>query len=101
VSRKYRHYLLKFAVTEMSPFSGTVSTQVMPLHEPLNPVKVEPLPALAISESVEPIGKSARQMPPFTPFAMLHARPPGELDTEPLPVPVPADIVTDPGTAKR
>jgi len=85
----------------MSPFSGTVSTQVIPLHDPLNPVKVDPLLALGISESVEPTGKIARQMPPFTPLAMLQARPPGELDTEPLPAPAPEFTVTEPGTARR
>lgn len=92
---------MKFAVTEMSPFSGTVSTHVIPLHDPLNPVKVDPLLALGISDSVEPTGKIARQIPPLTPLAILQARPPGELDTEPLPVPAPEATVTEPGTARR
>ncbi len=85
----------------MSPFSGTVSVQDMPLHDPLKPVNVDPLAGLAISVTVEPTGKMARQMPLFTPFMMLHATPPGDVDTEPLPAPVPAITVTEPGTASR
>ena len=96
-----RRHLVKFAVTVMSPFSGTCSTQVMPLQLPLNPVNVEPAAAIGISESVEPTGKMARQMPPLMPLAMLHARPPGELETDPLPAPAPAFTVTEPGTASR
>ena len=42
----------------------------------------------------------ARQIPLLTPLAIEHARPPGELETDPLPVP-PDRIVIDPGTATR
>ena len=88
-------------MTEMSPFSGTVITQVMPLHDPLNPVNVEPLAAVAISVTLDPTGKMARQIPLLTPFAMLQATPPGELETVPLPAPAPDITVTAPGTASR
>jgi len=92
---------MKFAVTEMSPFSGTCSTQVIPLQLPLNPVNVDPALAIGSNDSVDPTGKIARQIPPLVPFAMLHASPPGELDTDPLPAPGPAFTVTDPGMARR
>ena len=92
---------MKFAVTVRSPFSGTVSTHVIPLHDPLKPVNVNPLLATGISVTVEPTGKIARQMPLFTVFVMEHAMPPGELDTDPLPAPLPDMIVTEPGTASR
>ena len=76
-------------------------TQVIPLHAPLNPVNVCPLLAVGISDTVEPTGKMARQIPVLTPFAMLHASPPGELDTDPEPEPLPDSSVMDPGTATR
>lgn len=85
----------------MSPFSGIVITQVMPLHEPLKPVNVAPPLAVAISVTVDPTGKMARQMPVLTPPLIEQATPPGELDTDPAPVPEPAITVTDPGTARR
>ena len=94
-------YGVKFAVTVRSPFSGTVMTQVMPLHEPVNPVNVEPELAIGISVTVEPTGKMARQIPLFTPFAIEQATPPGELETEPFPEPAPDRMVMDPGTARR
>ena len=34
------YHWMKFAATVMSPFSGTVSVHVMPVHEPVKPVKV-------------------------------------------------------------
>jgi hypothetical protein len=92
---------VKPTVTLRSPFSGTVITQVVPVHDPLNPVKVDPLPGDAISVTVDPTGKIARQIPDLTPFVMVHATPPGELETDPLPVPLPTLTVTDPGTANR
>jgi hypothetical protein len=94
-------YGVKFAVTVRSPFSGTVNTQVIPLQDPLNPVNVDPELALGTIVIVEPTGKIARQIPDFVPFAIEHARPPGELDTEPLPVPPPDSTVMEPGTARR
>lgn len=94
-------YGLKFAVTVISPFSGTVIVHVMPLHDPLKPVNVNPLLATAISITLEPTGKIARQIPDLIPLTMLHASPPGELETVPLPPPVPAMTVTAPGTATR
>ena len=74
---------------------------VMPLHDPLNPANVKPVFATGIRVTDEPTGKIARQMPLFTPFAITHAIPPGELDTEPFPVPVPDMMVIEPGTARR
>lgn len=92
---------MKFAETVRSPFSGIVTVHVMPLHDPVNPVNVKPVFAIGISETVDPTGKIARQMPLFTPFAIEHATPPGELETEPLPVPLPDMMVSEPGTARR
>ena len=89
------------AVTVRSPFSGTVSTQVMPLHDPEKPVKVDPLVTVGIRVTVDPTGKIARQIPDFTPLAIEQARPPGELEIAPLPPPAPVLIVIDPGTASR
>lgn len=92
---------MKFAVTVRSPFSGTVSTQVIPLHDPLNPVNVDPELAIGTIVTVDPTGKIARQIPDFTPFVIEHASPPGELDTDPPPVPLPDSTVIEPGTARR
>lgn len=64
-------------------------------------MKVNPVFATGISVTVEPIGKIERQIPVFTPLVMVQATPPGELDTDPLPVPEPASTVTAPGTATR
>lgn len=94
-------YGVKFASTTKSPFSGTVSVHVIPLHEPLNPVNVNPALGVAIKRTVEPTGNTARQMPLFTRFTIEQATPPGVLETEPLPAPLPAMIVTEPGTARR
>jgi hypothetical protein len=92
---------MKFAVTIMSPFSGTTTVHVVPVHTPEKPAKVDPALGVAIKVTVEPTGKMARHTPPLTRLAMEHATPPGVLETVPFPVPVPLLIVTAPGIASR
>lgn len=94
-------YGVKFAVTVRSPFSGTVSTHVMPVQSPLNPAKVDPAFGAGISVTVEPTGKMARQIPDLVPPVIWQARPPGELEMVPVPPPAPVFTVIDPGTASR
>jgi hypothetical protein len=82
--------VLKVAVTVVAAF--TVTAQVaLPLHAPLQPAKVEPEAALAVS---------VIRVPAATIFvqAVPHAIPAGELVTVPAPVPFfVTDIVTDSG----
>ncbi len=93
---------MKVALTINSPFSGTTSVQVaVPLQAPEKPVNLKPVLATGISVTVEPTGKIARQIPPLMVFVMVQASPPGELETEPLPVPAPLLTVIAPGTARR
>jgi hypothetical protein len=71
----------------LAAFIVDVQVDAVPLHPPLQPVNVEPASGVAVSVTVEPATKLARQADP-------QEMPDGEDVTVPLPVP---PLVTDSG----
>ena len=73
------------AVTERAALIETVQVTEAPLQAPLQPVKLEPAAATAVSVTVAPFVKSLSQVMP-------QSMPAGLLVTEPLPVPAFATV---------
>lgn len=75
---------LKVAPTFLAAVMATVHVLNEPVHAPLQPAKVEPVAAAAVSVTLVPVAKEALQDAP-------QEMPAGELETVPFPVP---DFVT-------
>ena len=73
------------AVTERATSRVTVQVADEPAQAPLQPVKLEPAAATAVSVTLAPFAKSSSQVAP-------HTMPAGLLVTEPLPVPALATV---------
>ena len=72
-------------MTDRAALIETVQVAEAPLQAPLQPVKLEPAAAAAVSVTVEPLAKSFSQVAP-------QAMPAGLLVTEPFPVPALATV---------
>ena len=76
---------MNVAVTDRATSSVTVQVADDPVHAPLQPVKLEPAAATAVSVTDAPFVKSFSQVAP-------QSMPAGLLVTEPLPVPAFATV---------
>lgn len=75
---------LKAAVTLRAALIGTVQVRAVPVHEPLHPLKVVPVPGVAVNLTEVPLSKLAGQLVPVVPVAaVVHASPAGEEATVP------------------
>src|SRR5690606_14146428 len=84
---------VKVAMTWRSSVMDTVQLP-MPLQAPPQPLKVEPVDAMALSVTLPPSGKLSVQSPPqFTPV--------GDDDTRPDPVPLRATVSVRAGPARK
>ena len=70
----------KVAVADFAPFIVTVHVVEAPAHAPLQPVKLEPVAATAVSVTLAPSAKVVWQVAP-------QSMPAGPLVTTPLPLP--------------
>jgi hypothetical protein len=73
------------AVTDRAALIATLQVAEEPAQAPLQPVKLEPAAAVAVSVTVDPLAKSCSQVAP-------QAMPAGELVIEPFPVPALAAV---------
>lgn len=76
---------LNVAVTDRSALMVTVQVLAEPLQAPLQPVKLDPVPALAVSVTVLPVVNEALHVVP-------QLMPLGELVTVPAPMPARATV---------
>jgi hypothetical protein len=68
------------AVTDLAALIDSVQVVVAPVQAPLQPVKLEPAPATAVSVTLAPLTKLNWHVAP-------QSMPAGLLETEPAPVP--------------
>ena len=80
--------ILKLAVALFPAAMITVQLELVPLHAPLQPVKVLPLAGVAVSVTVEPAARLAAQVPEVVLALLVQLRLPGLLISAPEPLPV-------------
>ena len=69
---------MKAAVALRAALIGTVQVRAVPVHEPLQPVKVVPVAGVAVSVTEVPLLKLAEQLVAVVPVAAVaHDRPAG------------------------